>query len=164
MSNFIYQAAQKAIEDAGLFTQGTATIARRGKEVRLELKPTEAAQGFLTPEQRVQLAEEVERLCSGLGDLHVDVLDILVQMHLKQALDPAESALARVDDILQQRGLKAKPSGQGRRGGFSTQQRDEVIEALRAIASLHALRDGGAWFRSAPGSRRIRKAVYRHDL
>lgn len=71
-----------------------------------------------------------------LSTIDVDVLDILCSMFLHKAKHSDEIIELELADILVMRGLRAKLGGEGRRGGFETKQKEQVIRALNTIQSL----------------------------
>lgn len=68
--------------------------------------------------------------------IDVDVLDILCHLYLQLAKHIDDIVEIEIRDILNMRGLRAKLSGDGRRGGFEAKQREQVIRSLRVIQSL----------------------------
>ncbi len=93
--------------------------------------------------QPVMPAEEVERLAAimwrqreELSDLDADALDALSALWLHQARSIQDRAVADVNELLAMRGIKPKLSGQGRRGGYSPEQRAEMMRALSHIQNL----------------------------
>ena len=71
-----------------------------------------------------------------LTDLDADALDLLSHTWLQQATSSKDYAVADVDQFLLMRGLKPKQGGQGRRGGYETEQRTEMLRALSHIQNL----------------------------
>lgn len=68
--------------------------------------------------------------------IDVDVLDILCHLYLQLAKNLEDIVEIELRDILTMRGLRAKLSGDGRRGGFEAKQREQVIHSLKVIQSL----------------------------
>jgi DNA-binding XRE family transcriptional regulator len=86
-----------------------------------------------------------ERLKS-LSDLEADMLDILVSEWLKQAKTSNDRALIKVDDLIALRGIKPKQNGQGRRGGYTPEQRRTHLRAATVIFDLWLNMDGVVYY------------------
>lgn len=80
-----------------------------------------------------QMAANIVRQMSIID---VDVLDILCHLYLQLAKNLEDIVEIELRDILTMRGLRAKLSGDGRRGGFEAKQREQVIHSLKVIQSL----------------------------
>jgi len=76
-----------------------------------------------------------ERLKS-LSDLQADMLDILTSEWLRQAKTSNDRALIKVDDLIALRGIKPKQNGQGRRSGFTPEQRRIHLIAVGVLLDL----------------------------
>jgi hypothetical protein len=50
--------------------------------------------------------------------------------------DPEDTALIDIDGILRMRGIRAKISGQGRRGGYRAEQRAEIIRSIEHLENV----------------------------
>ena len=91
----------------------------------------------LNEKDRNALVEQLAKEMLGFSDLDADVLDILYLFWQHQAQKEEDVAFASVDDILRIRGMIPKLGGQGRRGGFGPQQRDEVLKAIYRLEHVH---------------------------
>lgn len=136
-SSTSYQAAREAMA-LKKFTQDaespypTCYFEKSAAAGRIQLKPLIEAYG----EKMQELVLDVWRKCEGLSDLHADVLDALCAIWVKQATATHTKAIVTLDDILRLRGLTPHLSGDGRRGGFSQEQRTSVLEAISALETL----------------------------
>ncbi|HEX2912179.1 MAG TPA: helix-turn-helix transcriptional regulator [Chloroflexia bacterium] len=91
---------------------------------------------YLPPEEQETLANLMWQQQAELSDLDADVLDLLCHLWLLTANEPNTPAIASVDQLLDLRGLKAKLSGNKRRGGYLAGQRAEILKALEHIQNL----------------------------
>lgn len=73
-----------------------------------------------------------------LSEADVDVLDALCSLFLSQADHRNDIVEIKWQDLLLMRGLKAKLSGNGRRGGFEKKQMDQVKQSVANVQSLWA--------------------------
>lgn len=71
-----------------------------------------------------------------LSELDVDIFDALCCYFLSKAKHHHDSVEIHLDDLLSIRGLKQKLGGNGRRGGYEIDQREQVLKALARIQSL----------------------------
>ena len=71
-----------------------------------------------------------------LSDLHVDVIDAMCATWIIQASSDESRAVITADDILKLRGLKPHLSGNGRRGGYTMEQRQDVVEAVQDLENI----------------------------
>lgn len=71
-----------------------------------------------------------------LSELTVDVYDALCGFFLSKARHHKDFVEIQLDDLLTIRGIKPKLSGNGRRGGFEADQRQQILEALSIVQSL----------------------------
>lgn len=113
----------------------TALLNRGGARGHAQLRPA-AADGLMPPEEVEHWQKIMWRQREELSDLDADVLDALAANWLRQARSPQEDAVADVDGLLAMRGLKPKRSGQGRRGGYTPEQRRAILQALSHIQNL----------------------------
>jgi hypothetical protein len=75
------------------------------------------------------MAQHVMRM----DDLTADVLDAVCATWVDKARHPKDDVLVSVDRLLQMRGLQAKRSGTGRRGGYEIEQRRAVARQVAAL-------------------------------
>jgi DNA-binding transcriptional regulator YiaG len=106
-----------------------ATI--KGKIQLTPLKP-DTVRGEKLKELEVSMWRKREQL----SDLHVDVIDAMCATWIIQAASPDSKAVITADDILKLRGLKPHLGGSGRRGGFTAEQRTEIIDAIQDLENL----------------------------
>lgn len=115
----------------------TAMVTTGPARGHVQLRPIVAdTQLWMPPEEVEAWAERMWRQRAELSDLDADALDILSALWLAQARTPKDDAIANVDDLLSQRGLKARQGGQGRRGGYEHEQRTAMLQALTRLQSL----------------------------
>jgi len=115
----------------------TAPLNRGGASGLAQLVPP------LIQDEPLMPAEDVDRWVEimwkqreELSDLDADALDMLCHIWLEQAIKPEDSAVAEIDRFLEMRGLQKKKSGNNRRGGFTPEQRREILRALSHIQSI----------------------------
>lgn len=115
----------------------TAELSRGGAKGYAQLRPAVVEQDPHLPKEQVQAwAQTMWRQQSELSDIDADALDALCAIYLSQARTPDDGAVADVDEILAMRGLKPKRGGQGRRGGYEPEQREEILRALSHIQNV----------------------------
>ena len=71
-----------------------------------------------------------------LSDADVDVFDALCSLFLSKARHNEEIIEIHLNDLLSIRGLKPKLGGEGRRGGYETKQREQILKSLTNIQSI----------------------------
>lgn len=72
-----------------------------------------------------------------LDVLTLDVMNIICARWLKvNPSSPQEMIQLTADDILEARGLQKKPNADGRRGGYTREQRDAIQSRMAALSSL----------------------------
>jgi len=71
-----------------------------------------------------------------VSEVDIDTLDALCSLFLSQADHEKDIIEIKWQDILRMRGLKAKLSGNGRRGGFEKEQISQVIRSVVKIQSI----------------------------
>lgn len=115
----------------------TAELTRGGTTGYAQLRPPIVENEPNLPREQVQAwAQTMWRQQSELSDIDADALDALCAIYLSQARSPEDGAVADVDEILSMRGLKPKRGGQGRRGGYEPEQREEILRALSHIQNI----------------------------
>ncbi|BDC53159.1 hypothetical protein F183_A54740 (plasmid) [Bryobacterales bacterium F-183] len=140
-SNLAYQAlrdvvAKQQFREIPDSPWPTAILQRDGAVGIAQLRPIEADDPFpLEPERKQRLVELMWSQRAELSDLDADVLDLLSAIWLQQARTPNDPALVTVDECLRLRGLAPKMGGAGRRGGYTSKQREEFLYALGRIES-----------------------------
>jgi DNA-binding XRE family transcriptional regulator len=115
----------------------TALLATGPARGQAQLRPVVFdTQPLMPPEEVEAWAQRMWRQRKELSDLDADALDALSALWLYQARTPQDDAVADVDELLAMRGLQAKQSGQGRRGGYMPKQRTAMLQALAHIQNL----------------------------
>jgi hypothetical protein len=114
------------------------TAALRKSHGSAQLRPVEIDDQSTTLSQRRVLALEKSMLieCQKLSDHDADVLDALSALYLQRARSPTDDVQASINELLELRGLKPRLSGQKRRGGFSSKQRDSIKQALAHLEDV----------------------------
>ena len=112
----------------------TAYVEKATIKGKIQLTPlkSEAVSGEKLKELEVSMWRKREQL----SDLHVDVMDSICATWIIQASNPESQAVITADDVLKLRGLKPHLGGSGRRGGFTAEQRAEIIEAIQDLENL----------------------------
>ncbi len=115
----------------------TAPLNRGGASGQAQLVPPVIEDEPLMPVEEVDRWVEIMwKQREELSDLDADALDMLCHIWLEQAIKPEDSAVAEIDRFLEMRGLQKKKSGNNRRGGFTPEQRHEILRALSHIQSI----------------------------
>ncbi len=112
----------------------TAYVDKSSIKGKIQITPlqTEAVFGEKLNELEAMMWEKREQL----SDLHVDVIDAMCATWIVQAASDESRAVITADDILKLRGLKTHLSGTGRRGGFTMEQRQEIVEAVQDLENI----------------------------
>jgi len=121
---------------------------------QIELKP-HSLDDFpaLPPDELVTLAGEMWKYASELSELDADVMDAICHAWLTQARSPESKAIVDIDAILELRGIKPKKSGNGRRGGYMPEQRQNVLQTLSRLQSLWLQLDEAPDYQASKGSK-----------
>jgi hypothetical protein len=115
----------------------TAPLATGPAQGQVQLRPLVTdTQTWLPPEALEAWVQRMWQQRAALSDLDADVLDALCALWLAQARSPKDDAVAHVDHLLTLRGLQAHLSGQDRRGGYASPQRQAVLQALDHLQNL----------------------------
>ena len=142
LSSLLYQALREAIWKNTFRLEGdnpwpTAKLQKGSTSGEAQLRPPMLEnQLFVSPENIETWSQIMRKQRQELSDLDTDALDLLGHVWLQQAKTPNDYAVANVDDLLAMRGLKPKLGGQGRRGGFNPDQRQQMLKALSHIQNL----------------------------
>lgn len=138
----------------------TSEVARGMAQLRPVLLDTHPD---LSPDELEVWGAHMWQQREALSDLDADALDALSALWLYRAHTPQEDAIAEIDELLTLRGLHAKRGGQGRRGGYETEQRQAMFTALAHVQNLWLNMDAlEIYGQTRPGSRRptpLREAV-----
>lgn len=131
-----------------------AALRSKGKVVgHAVMRPPETDEGYVDPDWLAEGVEEMWRLRDGLSDLDADVLDAMTAAWILQGpTDPARLARISVNRILEARGVKPKAGGQGRRGGYTPEQRQKVISAIGRVQTIVTEMEMD-WPEDAPGGK-----------
>src|SRR5699024_12625303 len=71
-----------------------------------------------------------------LSEIDCDVFDALCSLFLSLSEHRNDIVEIKLQDLLMLRGLKAKLSGNGRRGGFEKGQIEQILKSLSRVQSL----------------------------
>lgn len=112
----------------------TAMLAGGSVRAMAQLRPPEASEIVALPDEVIE--ELMWRQRQELSDLDADVMDYLSAAYLATAATNRTHADARVDDILRMRGIQPRHRGQGRRSGFTAEQRREILGSLTHITNI----------------------------
>jgi len=138
----------------------TALVATGPARGQVQLRPIVAdAQPWMPLEEMDAWAQRMWRHRAELSDLDADALDALSALWLGQARTPKDDAIAHVDDLLALRGLQARRSGQGRRGGYEDAQRIAMLQALGRLQSLWLQMAEVEVYAAPPAGARRRRAT-----
>ncbi len=142
LSSAFYHATREALSlNTFVKSEGspwpTAPLNRGGASGLAQLLPPVIQDEPLMPVEDVdRWVEMMWKQREELSDLDADALDMLCHVWLEQASKPEDSAVAEIDRFLEMRGLQKKKSGNNRRGGFTLEQRREILRALSHIQSI----------------------------
>lgn len=112
----------------------TAYVDKSSVKGKIQLTPlqTEAVFGEKLKELEASMWKKREQL----SDLHVDVIDAMCATWIVQAGSDESRAVITADDVLKLRGLKPHLSGSGRRGGYTMEQREEIVQAVQDLENI----------------------------
>jgi hypothetical protein len=102
-----------------------------GGIVQVQLRPV--TDEPLLPEEQDEIANTLFEKSKHFSEIEADVSDILISNWLKLAKDQNHRAVIESDEFCRRRGLKPKLSGQGRRGGYTQEQRLVHLNAANSI-------------------------------
>lgn len=136
MSNAAYQSirevlSNKYFDDSEYSPWPTAHITKKTIEGTVQVVPY----GQEQKADQLKVLESRE-LTNGLSELDVDVFDALCSFFLSNSEHRNDIVQIKLQDLLTIRGLKAKLSGNGRRGGFEKGQIDQILKSLSKVQSL----------------------------
>ncbi|WP_286228576.1 helix-turn-helix domain-containing protein [Neobacillus mesonae] len=137
MNNAPYQAVREALYQNNFYQMEgkpwpAAPLVKGNVEGVLELRPLLVDTCSQTASMMKETWEEVK----ALSDLEADIFDALCSIFLFKAKHADDVVEIKLDDLLAIRGLKAKLSGDGRRGGYEEKQRSQIVQALKIIQKL----------------------------
>lgn len=112
----------------------TAYVEKSSIKGKIQLTPlqSETVYGEKLKELEMSMWQKREQL----SDLHVDVIDAMCATWIVQASSEESRAVITADDVLKLRGLKAHLSGTGRRGGYTMEQREEIVTAVQDLENI----------------------------
>jgi len=87
----------------------------------------------LLAEEQDDIAQRMFERAKQLSDLEADVCDVLMINWLRHAENSDHRAFIDTDDLCRMRGLKPKLAGNGRRGGYTPEQRLIHLNAAKTI-------------------------------
>lgn len=130
-----------------------AVIAEGQIQGAAELRPVIAdGNRALSPEEVSYWGQRMWSQVETLGDLTVDVMDILTAIWLERAgNNPGARIEVTVDEICARRGLKKRPGANGRRGGYAPQQRAAIVQAIFSLNYLWLDAEGGTVYDDQAG-------------
>lgn len=112
----------------------TAYVEKSSIKGKIQLTPLKPETVF--GEKLKELEASMWQKREQLSDLHVDVIDAMCATWIIQASSDESRAVITADDILKLRGLKPHLSGSGRRGGYTMEQREEIITAVQDLENI----------------------------
>ncbi len=135
MSNVIYQSIIETLSNQVFkrydeYQWPKAKIVNNLLKGTVQLKLDEESR--LTSTWLSQIWQQVEIL----SELDVDIFDALCHIYLAKSTMIQDGIEIQFDDLLNLRGLKPKLGGSGRRGGYETKQRQQVLKALSILQDL----------------------------
>lgn len=112
----------------------TAYVEKSSIKGKIQLTPlqSETVYGEKLKELEMSMWQKREQL----SDLHVDVIDAMCATWIVQASSEESRAVITADDVLKLRGLKTHLSGTGRRGGYTMEQREEIVGAVQDLENI----------------------------
>lgn len=112
----------------------TAYVEKSSIKGKIQLTPlqSETVYGEKLKELEMSMWQKREQL----SDLHVDVIDAMCATWIVQAASEESRAVITADDVLKLRGLKTHLSGTGRRGGYTMEQREEIVGAVQDLENI----------------------------
>ena len=112
----------------------TAYVEKSSIKGKIQLTPLQSETVY--GEKLKELEASMWKKREQLSDLHVDVIDAMCATWIIQASSDESRAVITADDILKLRGLKPHLSGNGRRGGYTMEQRQDVVEAVQDLENI----------------------------
>ena len=139
MSNAPYQSVREALSKNQFISYDytpwpTVQLSKGTLEGTVQIMPYRLNLGETLIDQTV--IQKAWCQAKELSELDVDIFDALCCYFLSKAKHHQDSVEIHLDDLLSIRGLKQKLGGNGRRGGYEIDQREQVLKALARIQSL----------------------------
>jgi hypothetical protein len=115
----------------------TAIVETDGARGTVQLKPSITDENsFFVPEVINEQAEKMWRQVGELDEADADMLDACYAIWLNQAHSPQDDAIGSREALLKLRGVKRKIAGNGRRGGYSLNQLQDVSMRLNHLTNF----------------------------
>lgn len=128
-SNIIYQSVLKALSNNEFhYFKGEYSALITANRIKGKVS-------LMTKEE--QVSDELLKILSSQAELTTDILDLISHIYLKDAVTSKDLIEINIDQLLTLRGLQPKLAGNGRRGGFEKEQREQVLDALRVLQHLY---------------------------
>jgi len=136
MSNVAYQSVREVLsnknfDDSVYSTWPTAHINKKTIEGTIQIVPYGQVQKI----DQMKVLESREWI-NELSEIDCDVFDALCSLFLSLSEHRNDIVEIKLQDLLMVRGLKAKLSGNGRRGGFEKGQIEQILKSLSRVQSL----------------------------
>ena len=80
--------------------------------------------------------DELLMILSKQPELTADILDLLCHLYLNNAVSNEELIEVEIDQLLKLRGIQPKLGGNGRRGGFEKEQREQILNSLHVLQNV----------------------------
>ncbi len=114
-----------------------AVLDKGGAKGFAEMRPHHPTNDLsLAPEEIDALAQRMWAQREELSDRDADTMDAISAAWIREARTPSDRIPIYIDDLLRQRGLKAKKSGKGSRGGFEPEQRQALWTSLLRLQDI----------------------------
>lgn len=127
-SNIIYQSILKALSNNEfIYVEGEYSAPVTANQIKGNI--------YLMTEKR-QARDELLGMLSSHAEFTTDILDLLTHVYINDAGNDRDLIEIKIDELLELRGLQPKLAGNGRRGGFEREQREQVLHALRILQHL----------------------------
>jgi len=129
--------SQRLFESTGRSQFPRAELTRGPTKGYVEMRPHPPDADALMPQQQLDhLAAKMWQQRDQLSDSDADTLDAISAAFIRRARTPDDRVTVVLDDLLRFRGLKPKKGGNGRRGGYSVKQREQLLQCLLRIQDL----------------------------
>lgn len=127
-SNLIYQSILKALSNNEFkYFDGEYYALINANQVKGKIK--------LNVETR-RNCDELLTILSKQAELTADILDLICHLYLNKAVTNKDLVEIEIDQLLKLRGLQPKLAGNGRRGGFEKEQREQILNAIFVLQHL----------------------------
>ncbi len=114
-----------------------AILDKGGAKGFAELRPHSPTEDLsLAPEEIDAIAERMWAQREELSDKDADTMDGISAAWIQAARSTSDRVPIYIDDLLRQRGLQARKSGSGRRGGFEPKQRRDLWACLLRLQDI----------------------------